>query len=548
MAVLQMQPEPGESTLVDGFNIPRGSVLRSQIARGEQTACEYRTSHDVQLWPIELTEAEYLAGASAVANCGVPSRPGLKAGLRLRFKTTLPDLKFNQIALASLESQKSGKDVLPIFLRGAEELPFRLYEQLLGNTMAVAVRPVTAGSNPWVELIETQPIHRLGFGDEEALLPVGERSFQGYRLLHEYFAFPQRFLFFQLAGLAQAFRRCGGAELEVVVLFNKLQSQLNRSIDASNFGLFCAPAINLFPRRADRIHIDQQNFEYHIVPDRTRPMDFEVHSVSEVAGFGGEPGEEQPFLPFYGFENVHHLQDQSAYYTLRRRKRLSSPKPRSQGNRSSYLGNEVYVALVDSRQAPFRSDLKQLGLQVFCTNRDLPLLMPVGVGTTDFTLQAGAPVRSIRCLAGPTKPRPSTAEGENAWRLVNHLSLNYLSLADTDHIKGAATLRELLSLYADFNDPAARKQIDGVLSVAAKNIVRRIDAVGPIVFGRGLEVAVRFDESAFEGSGIFLCGAVLEQFFARYASLNTFTETAVVSNDRGEIMRWPSKPGQRQIF
>lgn len=532
MAVVQMQPDPTESTLAEGFKIARGAVLRSQIAKGEQTACEYRTAQEVTLWPLELAEAEYLSGASAVANRGVPSRPGLKAGLRLRLRATA-GLKFNQIALNSL----------PIFLRGSDELPFRLYEQLLGNTLAVAVQPASGTA----ELIESNAVRRLGFDDHEALLPTGERSFQGYRLLQEYFAFPERFLFVELNGLAKAFGRCEESELDLIVLFDRLDEPLAHGIDATNFALFCTPAINLFPRRADRIHLTLQNAEYHIIPDRTRPMDFEVYGVTEVTGLGSDQGQEQRFLPFYGFEDAYHLKDEAAYYALRRHNRVPSVKPRGQGARSTYIGSEVYISLVDAHQAPFRTDLKQLGLQLFCTNRDLPLLMPVGIGSTDFTLQTGAPLRSIRCLAGPTKPRPSMAEGETAWRLINHLSLNYLSLADTDHTTGAAALRELLSLYADTNDAAIRKQIDGVLSVTARNIVRRIDIVGPIVFGRGQEIAVRFEESAFEGSGIFLFGAILEQFFARYAALNTFTETAIISTNRGEIMRWPIRIGRRQL-
>jgi type VI secretion system protein ImpG len=151
-------------------------------------------------------------------------------------------------------------------------------------------------------------------------------------------------------------------------------------------------------------------------------------------------------------------------------------------------------------------------------------------------------------LAGPTKPRPSSADGEMAWRLINHLSLNYLTLTDSSETEGAAALRELLALYADPNDATVRRQIEGVLSIGSKNVVRRVDAAGPIVFGRGLEIAVEFDESAFEGSGCFLLGAVLEQFFARYVSLNSFAETSIRTAERGEIMRWPLRIGQRHTI
>ena len=136
------------------------------------------------------------------------------------------------------------------------------------------------------------------------------------------------------------------------------------------------------------------------------------------------------------------------------------------GPRSSYVGSEVFVSLVDADQAPYSSNLRQLGLQVICTNRDLPLHVPIGKGTTDFATDIGAPLAAIRCVAGPTKPRPSHVQGDYAWRLLSHLSLNYLSLIESSAKEGAAALREMLQLYGDANDAAVQRQIDGVREIA----------------------------------------------------------------------------------
>ncbi|MDD5036006.1 MAG: type VI secretion system baseplate subunit TssF [Methylococcaceae bacterium] len=536
MAVVQMQPDASEGSLAEGVLIPRHTVLRSQIGKGEQTACEYRTAHDLSLWPLEIVAAEYLSNPSAVANLGGPSLTGLKAGIRLRLRTT-GGQKFNQLAL----------DTLPIFLRGSGGLPVQLYEQLLANAFALAVLPTDKGDG-WCELIPHRPIRRMGLEDDQALLPYGPRSFQGYRLLQEYFAFPERFLFVQLSGLRQACKRSADTELDLVVMLDRMNPKLVNALDTQQFALFCTPAINLFAKRCDRIHLTHQEPEYHIVPDRTRPLDFEVYALEEVTGFGSHQGDEQTFLPFYGSNSGYRHRDENAYYTVFRQKRQLSAKQRRQGLRSSYVGSETYISLVDAGEAPYRADLKQLGLQTLCTNRDLPLYMPVGIGPTDFSLQTGAPVQSIRCIAGPTRPRSSTAIAATAWRLLSHLSLNYLSLMDSDELHGAAALRELLTLYGDPQDDTVRKQIEGVLSTRSRNVVRRIDASGPIVFGRGLEIIVKFEEFAFEGGGAFLLGAVLEQFFARYASLNTFTETVIATVDRGEIMRWPIRTGRRHTL
>ena len=186
--------------------------------------------------------------------------------------------------------------------------------------------------------------------------------------------------------------------------------------------------------------------------------------------------------------------EQRAFYTMRRLPRQLSSQQRRSGPRSSYIGSEAFLSLVDAGEAPYRSNLKQLAVTALCTNRDLPLHMPIGLGETDFSMTSGAPVGSVRCLAGPTKPRPSHAHGDTAWRLISHLSLNYLSLADTDRRQGAVALRELLALYGDLAEAATRKQIDGVRSVRAAPITRRAPIAGPIAFARGLEVNVTLDE------------------------------------------------------
>jgi len=258
--------------------------------------------------------------------------------------------------------------------------------------------------------------------------------------------------------------------------------------------------------------------------------------------------EEQEFLPFYASYDRLSQRSQRAFYTVHRLPRLLSDRQRRVGPRSSYIGSETYLALVDADETPYSGDLRQLAVVTLCTNRDLPLQMPIGRGDTDFTLASGAPVSAVRCLAGPTKPRPSHAHGDTAWRLISHLNLNYLSIADTDARQGAVALRELLALYGDLAESSVRKQIDGVCSVRAAPITRRAPISGPIAFARGLEVTVSLDEAAFEGVGIFLLGAVLEQFFAKYVSINSFTETVVKSTERGEIIRWPARIGRRQTL
>jgi type VI secretion system protein ImpG len=229
--------------------------------------------------------------------------------------------------------------------------------------------------------------------------------------------------------------------------------------------------------------------------------------------------------------------------------RILTAKEKQFGKKSSYSGTEVFLSLVDANEAPFRTDLRQLGIRALCTNRHLPIQMAIGSGRTDFTMDLAAPINSIRCLSGPTLPRASHTEGRYAWRLISHLSLNYLSLIEEKGgAEGAAPLREILKLYTEGNDRQTQKQIEGLRTASAAAVTRRVPTNGPITFARGLAITLTLDEAAFEGTGVFVLGSVLEQFLAKYVSVNSFTETIIRTQQRGEIMRWPAQIGKRQIL
>ncbi|HYN78265.1 MAG TPA: type VI secretion system baseplate subunit TssF [Lamprocystis sp. (in: g-proteobacteria)] len=537
MAVVELQPDLDEGALAEGFDIPRDTLLRGTMGKEAQTPCEYRTAHPVRLWPLELAAVEYFSHAGPVARPDLAILKRSKAGIRLRLRTTA-NLTFAQLAPGQPE-----RFTLILFLQGADQLPFDLYARLLRDTVGVLVQPTTRPV-PWIETLPATALRPLGFADDESLLPYAPASFQGYRNLHEYFAFPQRYLFIAIDGLGPVWQRLATTEVDLILLLSQPAPPLERVLDVTNVSLHCTPAINLFTKRFDRIHLNAAGPEQHLVPDRTRPMDFEVYRVDSVTGFGVGTAAGREFRPFYAPANLNPGGDQPAYYSVHRLPRRLSSRQQHQGARSSYVGSEVFVNLVDAATAPWSADLRQLAVAGLCTNRDLPLHMPVGTGKTDFTLESGAPVRAVRVRGGPTPPRPSHAHGDTAWRLISHLSLNYLSIADTEGGQGAAALRDLLGLYGDLTDADVRKQVEGIRQVSSRPIVRRLPGVRPVTYGRGLEIAVACDEAAFEGTGAFLLGAVLARFFARYCTINTFTET-VLKGERGELMRWPAILGSR---
>ena len=533
-AVVEFAPDLKEGAQLAGQRIERGASLRTPLGKGDRTSCEFRTAHDVALWPLTVIEAKYLSGSGALTTQGIGTDGRARAAIRLRLK-----------AAAGVSMRSLPLDSLTFFLKATPDVTHRLYEQIVADCVGFYVRSTRQGAA--VHFRSAASVRQIGYEDDEALLPISHRSFQGYRLVQEYFTFPERFMFFALDDLKEAVQRCDGDELEIYIAMGRAQPALENAVDASHFRLFCTPAINLFTRSADRIHVDPFDTEHHLVVDRNRPADFEIFGVQnlQAVGAGGETIAQ--ILPFYSVDHRTDPHSSALYYTIQRRLRMLSARQQQSGARAGYIGTECFVSIVDSAQRQLANPIRQIDAQALCTNRDLPIKLAFGQGRTDYLIEGGAPVDSVRCIAGPSYPRSSPAFGDTAWRLISHLSLNYLSLLDQEAQSGAQMLRDLLALYPDPNDSAAARQIEGVRSVGYKPVVRRMPTPGPISYGRGLEIAVTLDDGAFEGSGIIALASVLERFFARYVSINSFTQMRVHSATRGEVKAWPVRTGRRQI-
>jgi type VI secretion system protein ImpG len=534
-AVVEFAPDMKEGEQLCGQVIRRGACLRTPLSKGDRTSCEFRTAHDVALWPVTVSEARYFAGSGVLATQGVPTDGRARAAIRLRLKAA-PGVSFDALPI----------DSLTFFLKGTADVAHRLYEQVVADCAGVCIRPALPGGA--AQLLPASCIRQVGFEDTEALLPITKPGFDGYRLLQEYFAFPDRFLFFSINEMREGVRRCEGGELDIYLLLSRAQPTLENALEATHFRLHCTPAVNLFGRAADRIHVEPFDVEHHLVADRNRPMDFEIFGIESLQAVGANGETLAPILPFYSMEHHTDPQAPTLYYTLQRRRRMLSARQQLSGARANYLGNECYVSIVDSARRRLTAEIRQIDAQTLCTNRDLPIQLVVGQGRTDYLLEGGMPVESVRCIAGPSYPRSAPAFGDTAWRLVSHLALNYLSLLDASQQAGAQMLRDLLALYPDPNDAAAMRQIDGVRSVAYRPVVRRMPVAGPISYGRGLEISVALDDAAFEGLGIVALGSVLDRFFARYVSINSFTQTRIHSVTRGEVRTCPVRTGRRQII
>lgn len=533
MGVVELKPNQRQGSLMEGFQIPRGSLLRSHVPRGETVCAEFRSAHDVTLWPLQVEAIHFGGPPSDVSLAHQQWNRQVKSSLRIRLKLT------EQVAFKQLDL-----DQLTFYIGADDILSSRLYELLAAHTCGALV---CNGAHPpkITGILQAANISLPGYAEDEALIPYAARGFQGYRLLHEYFAFPQRYQFFTLKGLKPGLHKIEGDSVDLILLFDQQAAELEGNLTREHLALFCTPIINLFSKRADRIAITPDRYEYHVVIDRTKPLDYEVFSIEEVSGSHADRREEQAFRPFYTSIRGE-TGGYGAYFSARREPRVLSENARQYGPRTSYVGSELFISLVDQREAPFRSDLRELNVSALCSNRDLTLMIPLGM-ESDFTLAISSPIERIKVLKGLTRPRPSLANGDITWRLISHLGLNYLSLTDLDKEKGAAALRDLLRMYADLSDAHLNKQIDGIHSVALTPVTRRLPSRGPLVFGRGIDIAITVDEVQFAGISPIVFGMVIEQFLARHVAINTFIETSLHSIQRGLIHRWPARFGNRPV-
>lgn len=537
MLVAQVHPV-ADANLLKGPVVPRDTALHGPRSVASDTRCEFRTVQPLQLTPLQTSAASYVLnvsdlGLSALPAGALPARPRSSVRITLQLPA---GASVGQLEL----------DHLRFHLGGSTEIAMQLHEMALSAAVGVLVGvPGRAGTGA-SHFLPASAIAPVGYDDADAMLPVTLRGLSGVRVLQETFAFPERFLFVDLKGLRPVLSKLQGPALEIVLLFSRPGEGLEGAVSAENFALHCVPAVNLFPRRADRIQIDEGRHEFHVVPDRATPLDYEVYDVLGVQGYD-DAGTEHRFLPLYAPD--HRSTDRGqAYYTVWREPRLMSERARREGPRSGYIGSEVFVSLVDPNEAPFPESLRQLAVQTRCTNRDLPVFMAAGTSQGECSIGGGLAVEQVRVVAGPSRPHTAQREGGVAWRLLNLLSLNYLSLVDTEGGTAVDALRELLSQLPQGSDPSIRRQIEALQQVGTRPVVRRHPAGGPIAFSRGIEVRLTVDELGYAGSSAFLFGAAMHHFLSRHVSMNSFVETVLTSLTRGDVARWSPRPGTRPVL
>jgi len=513
VAIARFDTDPAHSRSVMGVEVPRGTALYATAEDG--LTCRFRSSAPVTLWPLAIGALDLLSPFALKAAAGEAERLGAAAVLRLRL-TCQGNRDFAEMAPQRLR----------LFIDADHATAETLYE-LLGHRVAgVLAVPPEGDGPPRRTRIGIEPV---GFSPDEALLPHPDTAHQGYRLLQEYFLFPEKFLFVDLVNLPPL---GPGKAIDLVFLLTR-RPPGGLLLAADTLRLGCTPIINLFPRTSEPIRLDHTQVEYRLVPDIRWERATEIHTILKVSDTAAPNGPDRAVLPFFSTTHPPTRGERDCYWMARRQPT----------GRPDLPGSEILLSFKDLGLDPAQPASPVLFAHTLCTNRGAA--EQIGPGTA-LTMERAAPVASIVCHTRPTPQLAAPEDGETLWRLVSHLSLNHLSLAGgTDSLEG---LKEILRLYGGRQGSLGPQVIDALTGLTTRRVVRRIGADAWRGFCRGTEITLAVDDRAL-GSALYLFSAVLSHFLGLYCGVNLFTQLRVTTpRQDGAWITWPARTGEAIVL
>ncbi|HET7797430.1 MAG TPA: type VI secretion system baseplate subunit TssF [Nevskia sp.] len=524
-SIVRFDNGQADAQLSAPITLPRGTMLATRPVKG--VSCRFRTAYDVTLSPLAVTAAALEDGVDAAR--GLRTVTDASQILSLSFETRSAQLTLDQLGLAHVR----------LFLDGDSSLVSQIREALFQRCCGAAVRLVDQAR--W-QSIDDEVVLPVGFAPDEGLLDYDARSDLAYRLLSEYFAFPEKFNFIdirldRLLPLLPA--GCRRFELKLLLRAatrGNDESRLLERVSASNFVLGCTPVVNLFRQPAEPIRMTRTKTRYSVVPDARRAHAYEVYRINSVRKVEKSTHGESviEYRPFYSLNHAEAFAEHGRFWHLKRNDEVAALSP----------GYEYELSIVDFDFRPLDDKTETLSIELTCTNRDLPSQLPYGLAGGDLFVDGGSPAREIKLLRRPTATCRVDRGGGAQWRLISHLSLNHLSLSAA----GTDALKETLTLYDLPRSPANRRQIAGIQSIGQRPSTAMLPGNPFPVFVRGLEVSLTLDEASYVGTGSHLFASVLDHFFAQYVHANSFVRLVVRAHKDGEeILRCPARNGSQRL-
>jgi len=492
--IIAFTPKP---TLKQSIVIPSGIQIASVPVEG--TRCLFQTCYDVNIHPIVLSEAFFEETA------------GHPPAIKLRLELQGPQLSDWQ------------PGSLRFFLAGDFSSAADLYFLLQKHVKQIELKPLETGESL---LLTPDHLRPVGFSAENDLFPYPSNSFPGYRILQEYFILPSKFLFLDLVGWERWHNRGEGNRFEICFTLGDLPIQPPK-VRASNFVLAASPAINIFSHEGDPFRLDHRKTDYLVRPSGSNTAHYQVYALEKVTGFVQGTAEERTYVPFDMFSSKQI--SQPVYYAKLRRSLIQA-------------GFDVFLSFAYPSTAGLPKT-ETISVQLQCTNGQLS--ERIQIGDISRPTSSSPEFVEFKNITPPTNNVLPPLGTNLLWRLLSHLSLNYLSLSKAEN------LRALLELYIfeETRDKTAitanRKRIAGIEGVETKGTQRLI--AGIMMRGRNIRMTVRQDHFAGPGD-LYLFGSILDHFLGNYASINTYTRLSIQEAIKGDLYQWPARIGAHPLI
>ena len=514
LAIARFDTDPTHSRAVMGSVIPRDTQVFATAEDG--LTCRFRTCYPVTLWPIAVDEVEMLSPFALPVAGPQSDRRDVAAMIRVRL-----------VCQGNRDFSEMTPERLRFFIDSDPATAEALYEVLCNRVSDIRVLP--EGADQPAQGARRAAIEPVGFGAEEGVLPHPATAHQGYRLVQEYFVFPEKYLFLDLIGLPPL---GAGKTADVVFVLSK-RPPAGLILDRETLRLGCTPIINLFARTSEPIRLDHTQTEYRLNPDMRWERATEIHTVVKVSDTAAADGPDRAILPFFAIAHPPSRGERDCYWIARRQPT----------GRADLPGTDMVLSFKDLGLSPSLPDSPVLFAHTLCTNRGAAEQIPAG---TRLEMEVNAPVAAIVCQTRPTAQLPPPVDGETLWQLVSHLSLNHLSLAGGGDSLEA--LKEVLRLYGGLRGSQGHQVIDAMESLSTRQVMRRLGLDAWRGFCRGTEISLAVDDRSL-GAGLYLFTAVLARFFGLYCGVNTFTQLVVTSRRHdGAWITWPPLAGEALVL
>lgn len=512
-AIAKFAQDDTAGKLTKKYTLPKGTPLFTHTTDDE--ICYFQTGFDLDLYPLMTTKVEI-----------VSSRP------LAEFPYSWQTSRVLKITLRSLAGSLGRMELesLRFHIVGDSVIQKNIYESLFVHDAEIGIVYGSEENPEKVDMPRKNRIKAIGFSDEEALLPFPSHGHPGYHLLQEYFAYPQKFMFFEILDLENS---STSEEMTLYISLSDHARLASNDIDVQNFQLGCVPIINLFHKISEPIRFDHKTVEYRLVADNRRELTTEIQSIKSVTGSVTGENKNISYAPYFSFNHHHVAHGQQQFWVARR----------EFSNRPGYSGSDIYLSLVDYEFNPHLPADQTIYAEVLCTNRGLANQIPVGGA---LQCETANPSSQIYCLDRPTQQLYPNRETTSLWRLISQMSLAYLGLSSEAQI---AALKELVRLIGDFSDGRLIPELDVISGVQSSKVVRRIGFDAWRGFVQGTKINLIFEETSNLDVNEFLFATVLNYVFPSFALVNSFTELEIShKNRKGVWKQWPSRVGSRGLL